>query len=217
MKVRNVLAIGALMAGFAAALANADIYITEWMYSGDSGEFVELTNVGSTSVDMTNWSYDDSSATPGSEDLSAFGVVAAGESVILTEATAADFRTAWGLSASVKVIGGIANNLGRGDEINIYDASNALVDRLTYEDNGAAGGPRTQNASGNPLSLGVLGTNDAPQWVLSTVGDSYGSYESSVATSNNIGNPGTFALPEPASLILMAAGGLMMARRRRRA
>ncbi|HVP11421.1 MAG TPA: lamin tail domain-containing protein, partial [Phycisphaerae bacterium] len=39
--------------------------ITEWMYQGANGEFVEFTNTGSTPVDMTGWSYDDDSAVPG--------------------------------------------------------------------------------------------------------------------------------------------------------
>ena len=55
-----------------------------------------------------------------------------GESVIGTEADAASFRTYWNLPASVKVIGyGSKDNLGRSDEINVYDGANALVDRLT--------------------------------------------------------------------------------------
>ena len=55
--------------------------------------------------------------------------------MILTDATAADFRTAWGLSESVKIIGGNTSNLGRSDEINLYDSS-ARTDRsqLTYND-----------------------------------------------------------------------------------
>jgi predicted extracellular nuclease len=59
-----------------------------------------------------------------------------GESVIFTEATADAFRAAWNLSSGVKVIGGSVNNLGRSDEVNLYDASSALVDRLTYNDQG---------------------------------------------------------------------------------
>lgn len=59
-----------------------------------------------------------------------------GESVIFTEATADAFRAAWNLSSGVKVIGGSVNNLGRSDEVNLYDASSARVDRLTYNEQG---------------------------------------------------------------------------------
>jgi hypothetical protein len=80
-------------------------------------------------------------------DLSAFGVVASGQSVILSEASAADFKTLWGLGASVVVIGDNGTNLGRGDTINLWNDLNALVDTLEYADNGVAGGPRTNGVS----------------------------------------------------------------------
>lgn len=109
--------------------------ITEYMYQGVNGEFVEFTNVGNTPIDMTGWSFDDDSPrTPGSFSLSAFRTVAPGESVILTESNANTFRTAWNLCSVVKIIGGLNQNLGRNDEINLYNASNMLVDRLTYGD-----------------------------------------------------------------------------------
>src|SRR5690606_455369 len=39
--------------------------ITEWMYSGASGEFVEFTNMSDQPIDMAGWSMDDGGATPG--------------------------------------------------------------------------------------------------------------------------------------------------------
>jgi len=101
-----------------AATAQAQMRITEWMYDGQigsKGEFVEFTNIGSSAIDMTGWSFDDDSRTANTMDLSAFGTVAAGESVIFTDATAANFRAAWALSDTVKVIGGKTANLGRDD------------------------------------------------------------------------------------------------------
>ncbi len=131
----------------ASAAGSADIRITEWEYNGS--EFVELTNVGTESHDLTGWSFSDSARTPGNVSLSGFGTVAAGESVILSEATAAAFRTEWSLPTTVKVVGGNTQNLGRSDEINIYDATSSLVDRLTYNDQGTGDvkGPRTDTAS----------------------------------------------------------------------
>lgn len=124
------------LAESASATAQQDIRITEWEYNGS--EFVELTNTGSEGHDLTGWSFDDASRTPDSLVLSGFGTVAAGESVIISEDAAATFRTQWGLSDSVKVIGGNTQNLGRSDEINIYDSADALVDQLTYNDQGSA-------------------------------------------------------------------------------
>ncbi|MCS7032616.1 MAG: lamin tail domain-containing protein [Phycisphaerae bacterium] len=195
--------------------ALAQIRITEYMYNSSSastGEFVELTNLGSVPVDFTGWSFDDNSRVPGSTSLSAFGVVAPGQSVVLTDAVASAFIAAWNLSG-VSVIGGNTNNLGRADEINIYDASNSLVDRLTYDDQTYPGTPRTNGISAWALvsGPGPFGIIDS-SWRLSAVGDMQGSI---VSTGNDIGNPGRHIIPEPVGFIgALSAGGLMARRRR---
>jgi hypothetical protein len=211
MGLRHLFFAAMLLMLFSTAV-RAQIRITEWMYNGkganSAGEFIELTNLGSLPVDATGWSFDDSSETPGSQSLSAFGTVASHESVILTDLSASDFRTDWSLPLSLKVIGGNSNNLGRADEINIYDAGNALVTRLTYDDQSIAGSPRTNNVSGNPITLAaaLLATADTKQWKLSANSDQYGSYTSA---AGEVGNPGKFAfVPEPASLALVILGGL---------
>jgi predicted extracellular nuclease len=198
--------------------ASAAIRITEWMYNGagagNIGEFVEFTNLGPAAVDFTGWSFDDSSRAPGSQSLSAFGLVASGESVVFTDSLAADFRTNWNLPAAVKIVGGNANNLGRSDEINLYDAANALVDRLAYGDETFTGSIRTQNKSGNPNGAAALGANNPLLWSLSAVGDAFGS---TTSVAGEIGNPGSYPIPEPATLTLAAASLLVIFGQRRRA
>jgi predicted extracellular nuclease len=199
-----------------AATAQAGMQITEFMYQGVDGEFIEFTNTGSSSVNMTGWSFDDNHAVPNTKSLSAFGTVAPGESAILTETAAATFRTDWNLASTVKVIGGNKTNIGRSDQLNLYDASSTLVDRLTYGDQTYPGTIRTNGISGDPTSVSVLGTNNIAGWVLSSVGDTYGSWKS---LDGDIGSPGVcnFApAPEPASIVLALIGliGLIGFRRR---
>lgn len=165
------------------------IRITEYLYSGSDGEFIEFTNLGLDSIDLTGWSFDDDSRLPDTVDLSGFGEVAPGESVILTEASADAFRLAWNIAPTVKIIGNLTTNLGRNDEINVFDASDALVDRLTFGDQTFPGTLRTQNASGW-VAPADAGTNDIARWTLASVGDVQGSYAS---TGGDIGNPGQFS------------------------
>jgi len=207
---------------FMAALtlsSNAAMVVTEWMYQGAAaggvGEFVEFTNTGSTAVDMTGWSYWDSTALPTLPtvkfDLSAFGLVAPGQSVIITDQTAAEFRAAWGLSNAVAVIGGMTPNLGRSDAIRLFNANGDLVDQLVYNDQGTGNvaGPRTQNTSGITTPANY-GTNNASAWVLST-GDSL-----SWTAGGNTGSPGVAAVPEPSSVALLGSLGALAFLRRRR-
>ncbi|MCC6950558.1 MAG: CotH kinase family protein [Phycisphaerales bacterium] len=174
--------------------ASGGMRITEWMYSGLSGEFIEFTNVSGQPVDMTGWSFDDDHAVSGAFSLSGFGVVQPGESVVITEAAATTFRTAWGLSETVKVLGGLGavgtggNNLARNDEINLFDNTGTLVDRLTYGDQTFPGSPRTQNASGQTCAE-HLGQDDVTGWFRSALGDANGTRASA---GNDLGTPGSY-------------------------
>lgn len=201
------------MAALWTGRADAAIRITEWMYSGGNGEFIEFTNTGAAPVDLTGWSYTDSARIAGQVSLAPLGVIAAGESFIVTETAAPAFRTAWNLPLSVKVFGDNIVNLGRADEVNIYNGT-TLVDRLTYDDQGIAGSIRTQNKSGIPSSLAALGANNVLQWQLAAAGDGFGSVTS---VGNDVGNPGQFTLvPEPATLALAGLGAVAIVSLRRR-
>jgi hypothetical protein len=194
-----------------AVSAQATLRITEYQYAGDGYEWVEFTNLGTNPQDMAGWSYDDSSAVPGSFDLSPAGIIAPGESFIITEEAAGDFNDMWNLTG-VTVLGGNTNNLGRADEINLFNGL-TLIDRLTYDDQGSfpQGGPRANDVSINP-PVYALGTNIHADWVASSFGDSFGSFTSDLGT---FGNPGTY-VPEPSALILLAAGALVAGSRTRR-
>lgn len=170
----------------AAGCAAAQMRITEYLYDGPDGEFVEFTNVGAVPVDMSGWSFDDDSNAAGTVALAAFGTVQPGESVLLTDNTATAFRTAWNLCAGVKVIGGNTVGLGRADQINLYDAQNQRVDRLTYNDQTIAGSIRAKDKSGWVSAAG-LGQDQILQWTLSALDDAESSRASAAGA---IGSPG---------------------------
>jgi predicted extracellular nuclease len=205
------------------AASAAPIVITEWMYNpsvaGSGGEYFEITNIGSSPVSMTGWTEDDSTSDsiggPGLHSLSAFGTLQPGESAVGTEgADAAAFKTYWNLGPSVKVIAyGTSNNLGRADTINIYDNTNARVDQLKYDDQ-TIGGFRTNGTSAN-IAFSQLGLNHANLAVASTVGDIYGSYRGNGGTGD-LGNPGSYPVPEPATCVLLALGATLLVVRRQR-
>lgn len=187
------------------------IDITEVLYSGDDGEYIEFTNVGASPVDFSGYSFDDDSRTPGTVALDAIGVLAPGASAILTEADEAAFRSAWSLSPQVKVIGGNTTNLGRNDEVNLFDAAGALVDRLSFGDQNFPGTVRAQDRSAwaGPDDLG--GETITPAWVLSSVGDAQNARSSA---GGDTGSPGLFndgspgvAFVESAAASVVAEGG----------
>ncbi|MGQ0801983.1 MAG: CotH kinase family protein [Pseudomarimonas sp.] len=186
--------------------------LTEWMYSGRHGEFVEFSNRSGSPIDMSNWVLkDDQLALPGL-NLSALGTVQPGEAVIITDAVASAFRAAWNLPETAKVIGELGSvmvggaNYGRADQIHLFDSAGVLVDRLFYGDETFVGSIRTQNVSGQaPCS--ALGQNNVLAWVLASDGDVYGSLQSEPNVSNqrDIGSPGRF------NAALCSAGALIFA------
>lgn len=154
--------------------------------------------------------------------MSAFAVVTPGTSVIFTESSAAAFRTSWGLVPTVAIIGGNTNNLGRADEINLYNAANLLEDRLAYDDQTIPGSVRANNVSAN-TNPEFHGTNNVAQWTLSVLGDARGSYRASGPTTpNSIANPGIAALPvvavvpEPTTFGMVLGGVFLFASLRNR-
>lgn len=186
---RGVSVVIVCVASIMAASAFGQMRITEYMYSGVDGEFVEFTNVGTQPIDMAGWSFDDDSDQPGAVGLSVFGIVRPGESVILTETPSAAFRTAWELCTEAKVIGGNTTNLGRNDQINLYDGNQNSIDRLTYGDEDFPGSFRAQAISAW-VPATALGLDDVLQWVGSALGDGEGSMRSA---GGDLGSPGRSA------------------------
>jgi hypothetical protein len=216
--------LGVVAAAFSASIPNAAsaaVYITEFMYQGASSgnrEFIELTNVGNAAINVSGWSYNDSTTSDPVSFGTTFGSLAANESVILTEMTASAFRTYWGLSSSVRVfsIGG-NSNLGNADTINIYNSAtqntSTLVDSVAYSGT-------TPGVSRN-RPVGADGHVANSLFVNSVAGDVFGS-ALAPTTPRDLANPGSYpvvaaAVPETATWAMMIGGfGLVGGAMRRR-
>ena len=201
-----------------ASYGHAAIVITEVMSSSahpsggsNNGDWFELTNNGSTAVDVTGWSWDDSSDTPGSGNFGALTSIASGQSVVICEEPAGDesiWLADWNLTGVtvINVGGSVFQGLGAGgDEVNIYDASDVLVTTATF---GTATGGRSfeWDQDGNSLGTSVAGENGA--FVAASDGVS--------AAGVDIGSPGFSLVPEPGSALLCAMATLGFLGRRSR-
>jgi predicted extracellular nuclease len=203
----KLIALAAMMAITPFALAgDQDVYITEVMYTGLFGEFIEVTNTVSATVDLNGWRFDDSSASfaAGTVLFSSATVLGLNETIVITEVSEAVFVQAWFTDAGVTPPAGLvaifennSNNLGRSDEVNIYENGGTLVDKLTFNDQAASGtnpkGPRTEEFSAVPGVSTVLGDNIFKNWVLSAVGTG-NAWKAGAANPvpGSVGSPGQY-------------------------
>jgi hypothetical protein len=197
-----------------------DIRITEYMYKneGSPAEFVQFTNLGSTAVNMSTFSEDDETGTPGVHSLASMGTLQPGQSGILAETTAATFDAAWNLPSTTPFAQeNTSDNLGSKDTIYLFDdvsGTEDIVDELAY----GTTGPKTDGVAAVPGSASVIGTNNSAGWVLLAAGTD-GAYKSN-GGSGDTGSPGysSFAVPLPGAawLLMSGLGALVPSLRRRK-
>lgn len=186
----------------AALAASAQLRITEVQSSNNGNthqDWWELTNFGSGAVNLNGYKFDDSSATiANSVTLSTSLSIAPGESIIFVETlTASEFRAWWGpnLKANAQIVTYTGSGLGlssTGDAVNLWDASNALVDSVKF-------GPATAGYTFN------LDPNTATFGKLSVLGVD-GAF--AAAQGADVGSPA--AVPEPSTTAMLALGGLSL-------
>lgn len=180
----ELIALAAMMAisPFATA-GDQDVFITEFMYTGLFGEFIELTNTAPAPVDLDGWVFYDSdtSFSTGAVLFATSTVLGLDETVVITEVSQAVFLQAWFTDAAQAVPAGLiaisennSVNLERSDFISIHEDGGTRVDILTFDDLGTPGssttGPRADNVSAVPGPASVPGDNLYKNWVLSAVG-----------------------------------------------
>jgi hypothetical protein len=227
--MRRTFVVAACAAFVFAGAAVGDVRITEFMSEGQGltgpgtganrqREFFELTNLGSADVDISTWTYNDDNANDPLAFGASFGTIKAGESIILTQMTADNFRSYWNLATTVRVfsIGGLSN-LGNADTINIYNSATqnagTLVDSISY-----LADVRGSGVSRNRPFDGGQGQSANSAWVVSAVGDIYGSRlaPNPIFPVGNayidLANPGQY-IPSPGTLALLALAGVVGRRR----
>ncbi|QJE97979.1 hypothetical protein [Luteolibacter luteus] len=212
--MKNIAILAALVA--ACSSANAQLKITEVMYKGMFGEFIEVTNTGSalTASQTDDYSYDDSGASAGKVPFPAVAL-ANNQCVIITEVSSAIFNLAWytepsgdnGLiTVAPVIIGNSTDNLGRSDTINIFQNS-TVVDKLSYNDEAVPpNGPRTEDVSAVPITgwdhtLDNMTNGGVTEWKLSNTSDVATKWQagnpSQSAGSAPIGSPGRYVTATP--------------------
>lgn len=203
--------------------ANAAVLITEVAPWGSGNapyatDWFELTNTGSSVVNISGWKMDDNSNSFGSAtSLTGITSIGAGESVIFTENAAnASFLSTWfgtKISAGLQIGSYTGSGVGlsaSADAVNIYNASGVLQANVTFAASDAITPYQTfDNAAG---------LNNAAISTLSAVGVN-GAFVAS-NDINEIGSPGKIAaaVPEADSYAMLLVGlGLMgfISRRRK--
>ena len=238
MQRAATLALATAMLGLATGLAdnsaNAQLLITELRTKSNANpeDYFEITNLGVASVDITSWQFDDESPSiANAAPLTGITSIAPGESVVFFQldendpldpaydpaGELASFRSLWGGLAGVQVGYHGGAGLGKGDEINIFDAADNIVLTQAYgmtsPNQTHAGDWAANNTDGSDIyetesAIWVPGTSPA-QFVLAEDGV-YGSFANG---DGEYGSPGI--VPEPASIALMLMGSVMVAARRR--
>jgi hypothetical protein len=175
MKQRNRVVILLILAVFCfTSTADAELAITEIMSQSvhelpTNCDWWELTNTGLSSVNLTDYSWDDESQIAG---VVTFGnvIIGAGESIIILDAPSNDtdaWKSDWGLGNDVNVydhshFSGTFPGLGGSDGVFLYDSGDVLVTSVEYPSR-TAGFSNEWAMKGTFLGLSVVGENGAYQ------------------------------------------------------
>jgi len=137
----------ALLAGI--SQSQALILISEVNSNGAGGDFFEIYNTGSSSVDLTGWRWTDrdvrswsgaavfdaASLNPGEVAVIGAGSNSASPTPLFGSATAnSAFRSSWGLLSSVKMLTwtGTGAGLGSGDGVVLFNSTGNVAASLIY-------------------------------------------------------------------------------------
>lgn len=139
------------------------LLITEVNSNAAGGDFFELYNYGTTDINLTGWKWDDDSASfvdPSNATFPAVSIAAGQRLVVLAATDVAAFKTAWGLTATVTVVGTGGPGLGGGDAVVVFDAAGKVVTSFNYR---AGAAMVASDGTTIPVAAGSVGvTVSAP-------------------------------------------------------
>jgi hypothetical protein len=183
-----------------------------------TGDFLEITNYGSSAISMSGWKMDDNSFDiTKAVALNGITSIGAGESVIFIESAAGaavnSFKSFWGGLTGVQVgyYSGSGTGLSSGgDGVILFNAAAAEATRVTfgaatagktfYWGYNAATGVVDPSYNGLVSAVGTIGT----QVTFTSSGDT-GSLGTAI---------GTLAVPTPGAVALLGLAGLVSRRRK---
>jgi hypothetical protein len=211
--LRNALLVSSLSALAFVASASAGLRVTEAMSSSGSGgtaDWFEVSNYGTTAIDITGYKMDDNSfAFANAVALLGITSIAAGETVIFVEGastTVSGFRSFWGGLSGVQVgyyTGSGVSFSSSGDGLVVYNGSGSEVTQRATFGSATTGSSfyfdSTGTAAGVVSTVGTIGT----QVTFSSTG------------IGNIGSLGTaLNIPAPGAVALVGLAALVARRRK---
>ena len=199
--------------------ALADLRITEVMSScagggTPTGDFLEITNYGSSAISMSGWKMDDNSFDiTKAVALNGITSIGAGESVIFIESAAGaavnSFKSFWGGLTGVQVgyYSGSGISFGSGgDSAILFNAAAAEATRVTF---GAATSGKTFYWGYNAATGTVDPSYDGLVSAVGTIGT-----QVTFTSSGDTGSLGTAIIPTPGAVALLGLAGLVSRRRK---
>lgn len=230
--MRRSVWLASVIAALVAGSAHAELLISEIFYNlagseGVTSEWVEIYNSGNQAVDASGYMFADTQDGDVSGAFAAGTSIAAGGTLIVTQQSPATFASIWGNGINlvqVTTFPSLSNSASPTNEtLALLDASSAVLDEVNYE-NATNGWPDDTTFSSIYLLSSALTTtaNDiGSNWANSADGVD-GAYTALIvnpdianATVLDVASPGIVMVPEPATLLALAAGALLLNRRRR--
>lgn len=208
--------------------AHAALHITEVMAASGhaggagNGDWFEIYNSGPTAIDLTGWSWDDNTFTPGAHTFGSISI--APNSVVLVVDENAALINFWkndvwsiGTPGVVLVnteVGGFSGLGSGGDSVAIYNSGGTLETSVTF---GAAstGSSFAWDLSGVSLGFSIAGTNGAYVAPKDGNDNAADTDPSLYAAGSDVASPGV-AVPEPSSAAFLLLGLTAATLRRRR-